>query len=53
MILTGAPEASRANRDRRSLPNGAVIWRSELITVEGGAQVVIVQEEGFSVLQAS
>ena len=49
MILTGTLEASRANRNHRRLPNGAEFWRSELITVDGGAQVFLVEQEPHTV----
>jgi hypothetical protein len=50
MILTGTLEASRANRNHRVLPNGAGFWRSELITVEDGPQVFLVEQEPHTVV---
>jgi len=50
MIFTGTLEASRANRNHRRLPNGAGFWRSELITVEGGAQAFLVEQDPHSVV---
>lgn len=50
MILTGTIEASRANRNHRVLPNGAGFWRSELITVEDGPQVFLVEQEPHTVV---
>jgi hypothetical protein len=49
VILTGTLEASRANRNHRRLPNGAGFWRSELITVDDGAQVFLVEQEPHTV----
>ncbi|OGA80047.1 MAG: hypothetical protein A3G81_33670 [Betaproteobacteria bacterium RIFCSPLOWO2_12_FULL_65_14] len=50
MILTGTIESSRANRNHRVLPNGAGFWRSELITVEDGPQVFLVEQEPHTVV---
>jgi hypothetical protein len=50
MIVTGTMEASRASRNRRILPNGAGVWRSELIIVEGGPQAFLVEQDPHSVV---
>jgi hypothetical protein len=45
MIVAGSVEESRANRNHRVLPNGAGFWRSELVTIEGGAQSFLVEQD--------
>jgi hypothetical protein len=50
MIRIGTLDAARLNRNHRRLPNGAGFWRSELITVDGGAQAFLVEQEPNSVV---
>jgi len=50
MIYMGSVADARANRNYRVLPNGAGFWRSELVTVEGGPQAFLVEQDPHSVV---
>src|SRR5262245_38428116 len=50
MIVVGSIEQSRANRNHRVLPNGAGFWRSELVTIEGGPQSFLVEQEPHTIV---